>query len=347
MFDKTFVKNYILPISLVLLAQMFSKQIKGYLKTADDVSDYELVREYLLNDFPLYGKSRPIIWIHSEYEVNSRKWQSYQSRNTMEINQPYLIECVQSVINMCGNDFNICLIDDESFHKLIPNWNIDMKTFSEPIKKQYRLLALLKLVHIYGGVQIPNNFLCTSNLSSMIQPYFDSNRLFAIENSNSGVDLMHYTNQPRFMPSCEFIGSTKENPVLLNVINDLEKLFENGHYTLEYEFKGNVSHTLHKLSNSNSMDVIDGRLIGVKDTNNKPILLDDLMAESYLNIDEKAYGILIPKRELLKRTKYQWFAVATPEQIYDATCILTQYFKISAINHAEAGNTIKPVVTSI
>ena len=181
----------------------------------------------------------------------------------------------------------------------------------------------------------------------MIQPYFDSNRLFAIENSNSGVDLMHYTNQPRFMPSCEFIGSTKENPVLLNVINDLETIFENGHYTLEYEFKGTVSCMLHKLSNSKSMDIIDGRYIGVKDTDNKPILLDDLMAESYLNIDEKAYGILIPKCELLKRTKYQWFAVATPEQIYDATCILTKYFKISTINHAETGNTVKPIVTSI
>lgn len=346
MFDKNIVKNYLLPMTLILIASSFSKEIKQYFKTSEDVSDYELVRKYLLNDFPLYGKKRPIIWIHSEYEVNARKWNSFQSRNTKELNQPYLTECVQSVINMCGNDFNICLIDDESFDKLIPNWNVDMSSFSDPIKKQYRLLGLMKLIYIYGGIHIPNSFLCTSNLNDLFNPHLDSEKVFACENVNKTVNMMQFKNQPRFIPTTDIIGSVKENPVMLMFIKEIESVFENGHYTSEYDFKGCVSNILYKHMHSDSISVIDGRFIGIKDDQNKPITIDDLMQEDYLNISD-AYGIYIPKQELLKRTKYQWFAVASQEQLYETTNILTKFFVVSSYNNANNKQKITPLVTSI
>jgi hypothetical protein len=46
--------------------------------------EYEMVKQYLLNESPLYGYNRPKIWIHSKYEVNSRKWKSFYSRNSTE-----------------------------------------------------------------------------------------------------------------------------------------------------------------------------------------------------------------------------------------------------------------------
>jgi len=346
MFDKNIVKNYLFPMALILIANSFSKEIKQYFKPSEDISDYELVRKYLLNDFPLYGKKRPIIWIHSEYEVNSRKWNSFQSRNTTEINQPYLIECVQSVINMCGNDFNICLIDDDSFDKLIPNWNVDMNSFSDPLKKQYRLLGLLKLIYIYGGIHLPNSFLCTSNLTGLFQSHLDSEQMFACENVNNSVDMMQFKNQPRFMPTADIIGSIKENPVMLAVIKEIESIFENGHYTSQFDFKGCVSSILYKHMQNDSISVIDGRYIGVKDDKNKPITIDDLMQEEHLQITD-AYGIYIPKHELLKRIKYQWFAVATQEQIYETTNVLTKYFAISSYNNADNKQKLTPLVTSI
>lgn len=346
MFDKNIVKNYLFPMTLLLIASTFSKEIKQYFKTTDDISDYELVRKYLLNDFPLYGKKRPIIWIHSEYEVNSRIWKSFQSRNTKELNQPYLIECVQSIINMCGNDFNICLIDDESFDKLIPNWNVDMNSFSDPIKKQYRLIGLMKLIYIYGGIHIPNSFLCTSNLNDLFNIYLDSEKLFTCENINKGVNMMQFKNQPTFIPTSDIIGSVKENPVMLAFIKELEYIFENGHYSSEHDFKGRVSNILYKYMQNDSISVIDGRFIGVKDEQNRPITIDDLMQEEYLHLSQ-AYGIYIPKQDLLKRTKYQWFATASKEQLYETSTVLTKYFISSSYNNANNKQKLTPLVTTI
>ena len=48
----------------------------------------------------------------------------FHSRNTNNLNQPYLHLTIQSIIDHCSNDFHICLIDDDSFSKLIPEWDI-------------------------------------------------------------------------------------------------------------------------------------------------------------------------------------------------------------------------------
>ena len=80
-----------------------------------DTDDYKLIEQYLLNDSPLYGYNRPKIWIHSKYELNARKWKDFQSRNSTDLNQPYIHATIKTIINHCGNDFNVCLIDDESF----------------------------------------------------------------------------------------------------------------------------------------------------------------------------------------------------------------------------------------
>ena len=40
-----------------------------------------------MNDSPLYGYVRPKLWIHSKYEINARRWKSFQSRNTTDLNK--------------------------------------------------------------------------------------------------------------------------------------------------------------------------------------------------------------------------------------------------------------------
>ena len=61
--------------------------------------DYEKIQTYLLNDSPLYGYNRPKMFIHSKYEVNSRMWKSFQSRNNTDLNQPYLHLTIKSILN--------------------------------------------------------------------------------------------------------------------------------------------------------------------------------------------------------------------------------------------------------
>ena len=128
-------------------------------------SDYLLIQEFLLHDNTILTKNtKPILWIHIPYEYNSRNWNSFGSRSSVELNQPYLYLTTRSIINKCNDSFKICLIDDNSFIKLIPNWNIDICKLSDPILSNIRQLGLMKLIYIYGGMICPISFICLKDL---------------------------------------------------------------------------------------------------------------------------------------------------------------------------------------
>ena len=60
---------------------------------------------------------KPILWVHIDYKKNSRNWESFYSRSNNDINQDYLYLTIRSIIDNCGDDSHICLIDDNSFSK--------------------------------------------------------------------------------------------------------------------------------------------------------------------------------------------------------------------------------------
>ena len=74
---------------------------------------------------------------------------------------------IKSIINHCGDDFNVCLIDDDSFSQLIPGWNINVSELSEPARTYYRELGMAELLYIYGGLVVPNTFICMRNLTDL------------------------------------------------------------------------------------------------------------------------------------------------------------------------------------
>ena len=45
----------------------------------------------------------------------------FGSRLTEDLNRPYLYLCMKSMIDKCGGDFNICLVDDDTFGKILPD----------------------------------------------------------------------------------------------------------------------------------------------------------------------------------------------------------------------------------
>jgi len=111
----------------------------NYTHTEDDrelSEHYRLVDEYLIGNNPddLVKSKQPIIWMHVSREINARNWASFYSRNSMKLNQPYLYITMKSIVDKCSNSFNICLIDDDAFRRLIPYWNIDLEQLSNPTK---------------------------------------------------------------------------------------------------------------------------------------------------------------------------------------------------------------------
>ena len=94
---------------------------------------------------------------------------AFYSRNTEKINQPYIYLTMKSIIKHCSESFNICLIDDRSFFETNSGWNIDIYHTADPIKSHLRQQAISKLLYFYGGMIVPNSFLCKQNLISFYE----------------------------------------------------------------------------------------------------------------------------------------------------------------------------------
>jgi hypothetical protein len=337
MFDKKYAYHYLIAIGAIGVVSYFGDKIKQGLSSND--AENELIRKYLLNESPLYGMNRPKLWIHSTYEKNARQWKDFYSRNTTDLNQPYIHLTIKSIINHCGADFNICLIDDETFSKLIPTWEVNMATLSEPHKSTYREVGMLQLLYLYGGIIVPNSFICMQNLAPLLaeQPFVAEmvNRTCNASNQN-------------FMPSTKFMGAKKGCPVIQKMLAE-NKADVNRHFTTEDKFLGNTQQWLYNEVNAGSMQLVNGKRIGTKTSRGKQILLEDLMGEDYLDLDKDAYGIYIPAEEVLARPKYQWLAYLSSEEVLKTNAVIIKYLKSSTVDavneYFSEANVLKSVST--
>ena len=336
MFESKYIYKYLGAIAVLGFASYYGNQIKQKMSNNDE--NDELIRKYLLNESPLYGMNRPKLWIHSKYEINARSWKG----NSTDLNQPYLHQTIRTIINCCGNDFNVCLIDDETFSKLIPDWDVNLASLSEPFRSSFREVGMLQLLYIYGGVVLPNSFICMKNVVSLYKDMEKNQRPFFAEEINHG------SVGSSFVPGMQIMGGQKACPIIKEIINELKTRNKSNHFSSEPKFTGQTSQMLRLVIEGGKATLVDGRMIGIKTTKGKRILLDDLMSEDFLDLDQSAYGIVIPADEVLSRTKYQWLAYLSTRELMKTKIILTKYLKASIVDSSNeyfASKEIKSVTS--
>jgi len=158
--------KYIIFFIIFFILSYFYNKIKKEESKNTNHHYFKMIDKYLLTSESLGKNNKPCLWIHIHNDnsiitnVNSRKWLNFYSRNTKNLNQPYQLITIKSIIDYNKNDFNICMIDDSSFKKIIPNWNLDVDNMSIPIKNHIRNIALSNILNIYGGLLIPSSFIC-------------------------------------------------------------------------------------------------------------------------------------------------------------------------------------------
>lgn len=340
------MQTLIITIFIIIFIMYFYFTKEGF-KSND--SNEILLKNYLLNTNNLYGKNRPNIWIHSIYEINSRNWTTFQDRNSYNFNQPYIDLSIQTIIEHCSNNFNIFLINDDSFSKLIPNWKWpNMSIISEPKKKNIRNYGLLLLIYFYGGIIVPNSFICFRNLESLFKPI-----PFVIETINHTLFDFNKT----FSPSVDFIGiRNKNNPIIKKYIQDfypndftdniliknnkkIHKTFKNdkedwNFVGIENDINGKSRNIIQEYVKENNLFMWSGNLFGIKDNNGNPILIENLMEDNYLDIPNNIYGILIDSQEILRRTKYNWLLYIKPDDnnLLNLNNILSKYLNKALID---------------
>jgi len=329
-FNPKKVSHYIFAVGIIFVVSSMATKIKGQL---NDNDDYETIRKYVLNESPLYGYNRPKLWVHSKYEVNSRNWKKFQNRNSTDLNQPYLHLTIKSIINHCGQDFNICLIDDSSFSKLLPSWDIDITTLPEPTRSQFRELGMVQLIQKYGGMIVPNSFVCVKNLKPLYEENIENEQCFILEKNNKTCDLLMNNSNQLFIPDIYFMGAEKNNETVTTLVNHIKKRNQNHHSTEETHFKGEIANQCLRLCKNQQMNIVDGGKIGIKDENKKPVIIDELMGESFINFDDDLYGIYIPSDEILKRKKFEWFASRSSEDVLNSKTIISKYLKSSVVDY--------------
>lgn len=303
-------KKYVLSLLGLLAVGIVYEKLNLRTLQDEDARNYELVKKFLLNDSSLARSKYPIIWIHLNYEPNARGWLNFGSRLTENLNQPYLYLTIKSIIDKCGSHFNVCLIDDNSFEKIIPGWTIDMKRVADPIKSKIRELAVARLLKHYGGMTLPSGFLCMKNLADMYYTMTCSGKMFIGEqkNNNSSSTFIE------MYPSNKIMGCSKNCKVIIDYIEYLEKTISSD-YTAESQFLGSSDRWLYEeITKNNMLNQIPCELLGIKDTDNKLVTIERLMGNTYIDFIPTILGVALPERDILKRSKYEWFSRLSAEQ---------------------------------
>lgn len=313
--------RYIIYIIVLILIGILYEKYKLHNIKEEDEKQYELVKRFLLNDSGIGKHNLPIIWIHASKEVNSRWWPSFHSRNTKCLNQPYQFITIKSVIDTCGKSFNVCLIDDNSFKKLIPDWNIDLDRLGEPIKSKFRELAFARLLYAYGGFRIPSSFLSTKNLISIYETTIKDDGIIIGELTNNSVSSEHYT----YMVNPKFLGCKQGNNTINEYILYLEHMISND-YTADSVFTGEIENWWKNVDTN----IIPSELLGVIDTDNKPVTVERLSQNSYISLHDHCYGVYIPEYKILNRTAFQWLARLSPAQILNSDTALGKILLVSS-----------------
>ena len=317
---------YVLFIVIFLFINIYYHKLLNNENNSEMKKHIEYVNKYLINNDNLEN-SKPLLWIYVENSnsvipsKNQRRWLNFGSRNTNDLNMPFQNLTINSIINKCKNDFNIIIVDDDSFKNIIPNWNIDLNKVALPIKYHLRNLALMNTLYYYGGLLVPSSFLCFKSLYELYYSSLCKTDMFSFE----FVNRTSSANESKFIMQPYFIGCKQESENMKKYINYLT-ILNSKDFVAEQDFLGTANLWL---ENNNIMK-IDGLYIGTKDTNGKMVIVDELINNTYLDIHQDSYGLYIPWYDIVNRINFQWFARLNEKQVLESETNIGKYILLSS-----------------
>jgi hypothetical protein len=332
--------NYIYTLIASLVIGFFYNRYKRFEDVDEEKASYAMVQKYLINATPdsaneianeianedLAKKSikKPILWIHMKYDVNARWWSSFYSRNSTDLNQPYLYLTIKSIIDTCGQDFHICLIDDESFGKLMPDWTVEVSLLADPVKTKVREIALAKLLHRYGGLRVPPSFICFQSLLPLYTYNMARYSMFVAELLNKTISA----SQALYAANTAFLGCAKDAPLMLEYINFLEHVVSQD-FVEESNILGAAGQWCQAKILKGEVGLIEAGVVGQKDAEGGSVTIDRLVQNTYVNLAGNVLGLYIPADELLNRFAYNWFARLSAKQVLESDTTIGKYLLIA------------------
>ena len=314
--------DYLMIIGVMVVIAILMNRFHEVKERRERMKSPKPLEQYLLNDMTLGKNNKPMLWVYIPYELNARKWDDFQSRNTMGLNQPYLYLTMKTIVEKCDESFNICIFDDSAFHKMIPNWEINLKLLAGPLITHVRQLAIAKMLYLYGGMVVPISFLCLKDLSELYERGTNNKKMFLCEKANANVTSSAY----KFYPDMYFMGAPPKNETMKQLIQFMERTMSVDN-TAQIDFLGDFNRWCNsRIYKENKINLIDGKDIGIKTLSNENILVEHLLGENEIDFYANKFGIYIPADVILKRNKYEWFARLSVKQVLDTNVTIVKYF---------------------
>ena len=295
------------------------QKYKSKYEPDEDLSNHELIQKYLLNKSGDLN-TKPILWVHSTHDVNARIWDNFGSRNSIKLNQPYILSCIETIVKYCGESFNICLIDDTSFKYLIPGWDISVRELSDPLRSHVRAQGIAKLLYTFGGLVIPDSCIVLKDL----EPLYTKSMKY--KDCLVG-EILTRSNKAAIspvMPTHAIMGCTKNSPTMKEYVKYLEGLNSRDN-TNEMDFNGSACEYLYKLTQTGRIIKIEGGKLGALDSTGNEVTLGRLMSSTYVDFADDMYALYLPRDEILSRTKYGWFTRLSHKQLLECPSVATKW----------------------
>lgn len=338
-------KQQILAILLLLIIGYVYSMYKGKLSNDTEKEERDLIQKFLANDVNKMDRKKPFLWIPVEYEMNERQWLNFGSRNTTNLNQPYLYLTIRSIVEKCGDSFNICIIDDNVFNKLIPDWTIHVSRLTHPLRPHMRELAMAQLLNKYGGMRLPPSFVCFQDLITLYELGIYTKSVSSSDNNGNNMNGNNNddtsmssgsvfvaemvsknitSSSIAYAPNSKIMGCRKNSEMMRKYIEYLEVLISKD-YTEEMDFEGKISKWFFNQVSKGDINIIKPELFGAKKVDDSPVILDNLMSDTNMELSKESFGLYIPADDLIKRRNFGWFVRMSPTQVLESNTQIAKY----------------------
>jgi hypothetical protein len=266
---------------------------------------------FFYNSDKLTNAKKRKLWIHIPHEKNARKWVDFGERNSNDLNQPYMLLCIKSIIDNCAQNYDIIIFNDTNMCDILSDMDIDLGKLSGCLLDKYREICLLEILYRYGGVLVPPSLFLNNSLYLIDNP-----ESWYVSEFKNDKNISHLNS----LPSIKLTGSNEKNEKLRHYIDYLNKI-------LSQDFgESSLAYNQNYLT-VNSIPTLSGKIIGTKDVFGDMISIDDLMSDKKIKLCKTNIGLYIPANELLHRKIYQWFCYLNEEQVLKANVFISEYMR--------------------
>ena len=177
----------------------------------------------------------------------------------------------------------------------------------------------MRLLYLYGGMNIPSSFLCFKNLNKLYNDGIKKNKFFI------GESLSHNNESDVFVDKY-IIGCKKNDEVFMEFLEQIEEMLYKDPSD-EPMFLDKVNKMYLEGVYSKQINVINGEYLGLYDNDRKIITMEDMLGNNDIEFNKKAHGVDIPINKIINSLHYEWFSKLNEKEIVETNTLIAKQIK--------------------